>query len=544
MTTLAVIPARGGSKGIPRKNMRLMAGKPLIAYAIENALASDLIDAVVVTSDSDEIRAFASQYDGVVALDRRSELAEDAVTLDPVIFDAIERWEASAGKRCDVVITLQPTSPLLSPETLNAALRTFFAGTDDTLISVVNAPHLSWEAGPDGRPRPAYEKRLNRQQLPPRYLETGAFFIARRDTMTPQSRIGAQVGVFEVPVEEAADIDSREDWVVCESLLGRKKIAFRVDGHRELGLGHVYRALTLAYELIEHDVVFVCDASCREGVDKLRASHMPVVEVDSDEELVRWAASARLDVFVNDRLDTSAEYVAALRPHVGRFVTFEDLGPGARDADAVVNALYEDGPGQGNVFTGRRYVCLRDEFLTSRPAPFSEKVHRVLVMFGGTDPLDLSSRVLAIARQMNESDIIVRFDFVLGPGYRGRVKDSDKAHGIEVHRDVVRVSDRMRRADMALSSQGRTTFELASMGVPTVVLAQNDRERLHTFAQMDNGFINLGHGEEVSDGDIASTIRWLMDAPSVRREMRRLMLENDLKDGIKRVKKIILGELL
>ena len=103
MKVLAVIPARGGSKGIPHKNMRLMAGKPLIAYSIENALSSELIDAVVVTSDSDEIRAFASQYDGVMAFDRQSELAEDAVTLDPVIYDATVRWEKAMGERCDVV---------------------------------------------------------------------------------------------------------------------------------------------------------------------------------------------------------------------------------------------------------------------------------------------------------------------------------------------------------------------------------------------------------------------------------------------------------
>lgn len=96
---------------------------------------------------------------------------------------------------------------------------------------------------------------------------------------------------------------------------------------------------------------------------------------------------------------------------------------------------------------------------------------------------------------------------------------------------------------MALSSQGRTTFELASMGVPTIVLAQNERELLHTFAQMDNGFINLGHGGGVSDDDVAATICWLMDASSVRKEMRRLMLRNNLKNGMERVKRIILGDL-
>ena len=88
MSVAVVIPARGGSKGIPRKNMRLMNGKPLIAYAIENALASRYVDKVLVSSDSEEVLAFASQYDNVLALGRESRLAQDAVTLDPVVYDA------------------------------------------------------------------------------------------------------------------------------------------------------------------------------------------------------------------------------------------------------------------------------------------------------------------------------------------------------------------------------------------------------------------------------------------------------------------------
>ena len=140
MSVAVVIPARGGSKGIPRKNMRLMNGKPLIAYAIENALASRYVDKVLVSSDSEEVLAFASQYDNVLALGRESRLAQDAVTLDPVVYDAISRCEADG--LFDVVVTLQPTSPLLSVETLDAALEYFLSSELDTLISVVNNPCL------------------------------------------------------------------------------------------------------------------------------------------------------------------------------------------------------------------------------------------------------------------------------------------------------------------------------------------------------------------------------------------------------------------
>lgn len=542
MVTVAVIPARGGSKGIPRKNMRLMNGKPLISYAIENALKVESIDAVVVTSDSDEILSFARQYEGVTPFGRDSALAKDAVTLDPVVYDAVTRFEKLSGGRCDVVVTLQPTSPLLSAGTLRDALDAFAGSEYDTMVSVVNEPHLSWtEKG--GRIVPNYEKRLNRQLLPPNYLETGAFLITRRECLTERTRIGNKTTVYEMPAIESTDIDTRQDWVVCEALLSRKRIAFRVDGYKELGLGHIYRALTLAYSLTEHEVVFLCDKRRREGIEKLNASHMRVVEIEDDSEVFDWLRANQTDIFVNDCLDTDLEYIRKLKSLVKRVVTFEDLGDGAREADAVVNAIYEGASPHSNVFAGHSYVALRDEFMVSRPKPFSDVVRRVLVIFGGTDPSNLSLRIYRMAQSFNSEGEPISFDFILGPGCSEDSIVDMPDLGICVYRDVARVSDYMRKADLAFSSQGRTTFELASMGVPAIILAQNQREQLHRFAQMDNGFINLGLGSEVSDGDIEASFRWLLGAASIRREMHRLMLENDLKSGLERVKKIILGEL-
>lgn len=544
MKIIAVIPARGGSKGIPRKNMRLMNGKPLIAYSIENALASAFIDTVIVSSDSEEIREFAQQYEGVIALDRDSALAEDAVTLDPVIYDAVLRIEQARQTSFDMVVTLQPTSPLLTAKTLDEALELFSSGQWDSMISVVNAPHLSWLLDEEGKPTPDYEERLNRQLLPSRYLETGAFLISKRYAVCETSRLGDQVTVFEVPEDQSTDIDTKQDWIVCEALLAKKTIAFRADGYRELGLGHIYRALTLAYDLIEHDIVFICDSHHPLGIEKLKGANMQVVEVANDEELLSWLDERQIDIFVNDLLDTAPSYVQAVKERVGRFVSFEDMGEGARVADAVINALYEGASPHHNTYQGKKYVCLRDEFQAAIPALFNEEVSRILVSFGGTDPLDLTERVYRIAKELNEEEVQVVFDFLLGPGYSNDSIVPIEQQGIYVNHDVVRVSDHMRKADMALSSQGRTTYELAAMGVPAIVLAQNEREQLHTFAQMDNGFINLGLGSEVINEDIKTTITWLMAATSVRREMRNRMLANDLKSGISRVRQIILGETL
>ena len=164
-------------------------------------------------------------------------------------------------------------------------------------------------------------------------------------------------------------------------------------------------------------------------------------------------------------------------------------------------------------------------------------------MFGGTDPLNLSQRLHEIASGFNSNGIRVKFDFILGSGYNHKFPCTDSNLGITVVQDVARVTEYMKHADLAFSSQGRTTFELATMGVPAVVLAQNEREQLHPFAQMDNGFINLGLGTEVSNEDICQTLDWLVKSPSIRKEMHHLMLQNDLKSGIKRVKRILLGEL-
>lgn len=543
LTTLAVIPARGGSKGIPRKNMRLMGGVPLIQYAINNALQCSLIDEVAVSTDSEEIISYVSQFKKIHIVKRDSELAKDATTLDPVVFDAVIQVENKLACKFDVVVTMQPTSPLLKTVTLTRALDAFKKSDRDSFISVVNEPHLSWTNN-DGIVVPEYKERLNRQQLPPRYMETGAFLISRREVLTPSSRLGSMVGVFETPKEESTDIDTREDWIVCEALLSRKKIAFRVDGYSSLGMGHVYRTLTLAYALVNHDVCFICNELYKEGIQKLRSANMNVITIKDDDELLDWLSDNKIDILVNDRLDTSIDYVKAIKKRVNRFVSFEDLGEGAHIADAVVNEIYEVGSRYPHVYTGSDYVCLRDEFLTARPSEYKDEVSRVLVMFGGTDPQNLTQRVYDTAQRYNSTRVNkIRFDFIIGGGYCHKIPCDCPENNIFVFRDVLRVSDYMKKADVAISSQGRTTFELASMGVPTIVLAQNKREQLHTFAQMNNGFINLGLGSEVADDDILNTLKWLIDSGSIRKEMHSLMLRTDLLSGINRVVRIILGEV-
>ena len=184
MKTLIVIPARGGSKRIPRKNVRIMCGKPLIAYSIENAKAlreSLHLDVDVAVSTDDEELGGIVKKRGVEVIARPAELATDSATLDPVIFHAMNIMEEKKGIKYDIVITMQATSPTLRADTIKKAIEYFESHDFDTVLSATNKPHLSWGISPSGEYVKNYEKRLNSQELPPNYLETGGFLITRRD---------------------------------------------------------------------------------------------------------------------------------------------------------------------------------------------------------------------------------------------------------------------------------------------------------------------------------------------------------------------------
>lgn len=543
MKTLIVIPARGGSKRIPRKNVRIMCGKPLIVYSIENARSlRDFIDVDVCVSTDDEELLSIVERRGVDVVRRPAHLATDKVTLDPVIYHAVLEMEKSKECKYDTVITMQATSPTLKAETVRAAIGFFEKSEYDTIISAMNKPHLSW-GEKDGKIVKNYEKRLNSQELPANYLETGGFLITRRECVSENGRIGEKVNIFEISEDEAVDIDTYSDWVLCENILRRKRILFRTVGKMKLGMGHIYRCLTLAYKLTGHDILFVLDSGSDIGIAKLDEANFPYEVIDNEREFEGILLRFKPDIIVNDILDTTAEYMSICTRNAGRVVNFEDVGQGAKYADAVINALYEKGDRLHNEYYGSKYFCIRDEFLEEQPNHFSEEVKNIIVIFGGADPSDLTGRLYVICKRLHESYPDIEFHFLVGFAYSHKdVIVSDLPNNIHIHNDAKRVSSFMAKADLAVTSQGRTVYELASMGVPAIVLAQNEREAEHVFAGIQNGFINLGLGSKQDDNTIISTIKWLIETPQVRKEMRRLQLSKDFSKGQDRVISLILDD--
>lgn len=542
MKILTVIPARGGSRGIPKKNIRFIGGQPLLAYAIKCAQQSTYGMDLAVSSNDEEIQNIAGKF-GSRIVNRPPELAGDSITLDPVINHAVEEMEAVSHCIYDIVITLQPTSPLLTTQTLDTAIGFFIESGCDTVLSGVNDPRLSWRLE-EGQYIPNYRQRLNRQYLPKELKETGAFVITKRQYVTPVGRFGRKVSIFEIPERESGDIDTPQDWLIAQYELKKKNILLRVEGYPEIGLGHIYRGLQIAESFIEHNLMFVLSQRSELGIRKLEQSHYPYRVIAGEEEFFTLIRESRADIVVNDILNTDTAYMQRLKQTGVRIVNFEDLGEGRHMADAVINALYESGEDTAHSFWGDKYYLIRDEFLLASPRDFHDQVEEILVIFGGTDPNDLTAKTIrALLKLSPETGI--HCTVILGMGY----PHPDQIHALvsgsenlfEIVEDVKIMSEYMCKADIAVSSQGRTMLELAAMRVPTILMAQNPREISHGFGGMENGFLNLGLGSDIEVKTIYETLKWLVSCPSIRRNMHEQMQKRDLTHGAERVKQIILG---
>ena len=532
---LIVIPARGGSKGIPRKNLRTLAGKPLIYYSIQAARSLMAQADVYVTTDDEEIAAISEKF-GAQIIFRDPSIAQDATTLDPVIFDAYRRVVEKAGWGYDYVVTLQPTSPLLKSATLDEALHRISSDPEiDTIISACIDTHLTWSKK-DGGYVPNYIKRVNRQYLDPVYKETGGFLITKASIVSESNRIGRRVELHLLKGEEGIDIDTYEDWNLCEFHLKRKKILFVVAGYHQIGLGHVYNTLLLANDILKHQIEFLVDANSKLAFEKIASKNF-AVRIQSGQDIIDDIRDVAPDVVINDRLDTDEKYIMALKGLGVKVINFEDLGAGARYADLVINAIYPEKEVLPRHYFGHDYIVLRDEFLFTQAKQPAERVYEVLLTFGGVDPNNLTEKVLrSISEYCREAGI--KISVMMGFGYSHY--DTLKPYeNVNIHRDSMTIADMMARADIVFTSAGRTTYEVASLRVPTIVLAQNERELTHFFASAEHGFLNLGLGALVEDHQILDAFVKLVVNRSSRQYMSDLMAKYDLVGGRRRTLKLI-----
>jgi CMP-N-acetylneuraminic acid synthetase/spore coat polysaccharide biosynthesis predicted glycosyltransferase SpsG len=532
---LVVIPARGGSKGIPRKNLRLLNNKPLIFYSIKTALNSKFSLDVYVSSEDEEILNTAIQF-GAKTFNRDVSMSKDSSTLDPVIYSCYTYAKEKEKKDYDYVVTMQPTSPLLSTKTLDSAIQKTLNNSEiETTIAVKNDTHLTWKKE-NNRFVPNYKKRVNRQYLTPVFTETGGFFITRKDIITAINRIGKNVELHILENGEEIDIDTYEDWNLCEYYLKRKHILFVVTGNEVFGLGHVYNTLLIANDILNHKVTFLVDKNSQMAYEKIASKNYPV-HIQENESIVEDIKQLNPNIIINDILDTEEDYVLQLKEQNYKVVNFEDLGNGATKADLVINAIYPEKQVLKNHYFGHDYFMLRDEFIYSPQKLVNKEVKNILITFGGVDQNNYAKKVVETIYnycQLNKINMTV----IAGFGYSEYDSLLD-FNNIEVLRNATNISKYMLESDLIFTSAGRTTYEIASIGTPAIVLAQNERELTHFFASSEYGFLNLGLGYNLSNDELYKNFLELINSYDSRSYMSELMKKSNVRSGRKTVIKLI-----
>ena len=220
---LAVIPARGGSKGVPGKNLKLLAGKPLIYWSIKSALDAKCIDRVIVTTDSIEIARIAKNMGAEVPFMRPDFLSDDKATTEAAILHCIEWLKANDNYIPQNIFLLQPTSPVRKPGVIDRAYNHYITSNAQSLVSVSEFGHFLWEGELSLNALYDYTKRPRRQDIEAKnlkYRENGSIYITNINTLIDlKNRLGGRICSFLMSEEEGFEIDSFLDFSIVNTIM-------------------------------------------------------------------------------------------------------------------------------------------------------------------------------------------------------------------------------------------------------------------------------------------------------------------------------------
>ena len=475
-----VILALKKNVAFPDDLVRRLNGQLLIEYTLKLTDSAVGRDNCWIVTDSEEIKVFCLRkkfkvyYDPVLSLDKPKTFSKVSSNLEGI----------SSTK---AVCLLWPYTPTLCLTDLQNAIQQHLRRRSSYTISVKNEKRNEFIShGRDWKCANNPDDSLSYKRI------RGFLITSSKNLFLNPS--GKRFTPFVVS-DGTHEIKGFSDWWVCEGLLRRKRIIFRIIGNPEIGMGHIYRALTLAHEINDHEIIFLCTEEEKLAVNKITGKEYKVESVHTD-ALIKRIRELKPALVVNDCLDTSSKYVSALAKSNIKTLNFEDFGTGSKLADIVINELFDVPLSKGkNIKWGKDFMFLREEFFSSKPNQWRKSVNSILVTFGGSDPRNLTLRILKkILPWCREKSLSVRV--VVGTGYQHLealnpiiTKFSDV---VSFTNSTGVISDLMENCQIAICGNGRTVYELSHMRIPGIVISHHERELSHKFACAKNGFIRMG----------------------------------------------------
>lgn len=308
--------------------------------------------------------------------------------------------------------------------------------------------------------------------------------------------------------------------------MSKKTLLFHVVGSHLVGLGHIYRSLTIAelFQSNKYEIRFCCSKSDYEYCLKIIEDKYPI-DTYQDKAFFKYLERDVPYCVINDILETSEEFMQKIRSLGIKSINFEDIGAGSRFADLVINELFDEPLNDfSNTAWGHQYYLLRQEFFNATMHTFSNKVKSILITFGGTDQNNLTASVLDnIWKICLEHG--VEINIVTGGGYLYIDSLKEKISLLRnqklkinfVHHSGL-ISQIMERCQLAITANGRTIYELAYLNIPSLVFSHHERETTHLFAQRSNGFFPMGLYDEKSSKILCELVNKLISENSFRRE--------------------------
>jgi cytidine 5'monophosphate N-acetylneuraminic acid synthetase len=467
---LLVIPAIKKNAVIPDQLVRKLNGVTLFQRAINTAL--DITNKILVVTDSEEISLICDRNG--INFYKDKDLRLNSENILEIIYSIVKSYKE------DNIFLYRANTPLVDSEILKDAYATFKRDSLKILMSVKsNNKNIFFMENDTLKP---IERDVS-------YGELKAFYIFSKKNLALKD-----FKPYILDSEKCIEIESYQDWWVCEKILRRKRIVFNVIGDSRIGMGHIYRSLTIAKEINDHEIIFVCDEKYNFAVNNIASKYHKVF---SSSNVLKTILDLKPDLVINDCLNNDEMYIHSLKNANVKIVSFEDISESSRYVDLVFNELFEIPQKDGkNYFWGHKYTLLRDEFDDAKRNDNFKNVNSILLSFGGSDPNNLTLKALkSILKICMQYELKINIVCGSAYAYEEELKDfiaNCKYKNIFLFINSVAMSKIMEECQIAISSNGRTAYELADMHIPTIVISHHEREATHTFTSLQNGFINLG----------------------------------------------------